>query len=198
MSNPATRASLILRIRNRDDGVAWSEFIDLYAPLLYSYGLKHGLQDSDAADMAQESLRQVLRAIQSFNYDRSKGSFRGWLLTIARNEIRRLARRSQRLRPAAEDSQLVRMLEEQTAWNDDEAFEREYQLQLFRWAAAAIESEFRPATWQAFWQSVVEGQPSAIVAERLGISVGAVYIARSRVLARIREKIAYAREQFED
>lgn len=62
-------------------------------PLVYSYGLKYGLQDSDAADLAQETIRRVFRAIDSFEYDPNKGSFRGWLLTVARNELRRMKNR---------------------------------------------------------------------------------------------------------
>ena len=68
-------------------------------------------------------------------------------------------------------------------------FEAEYRRRLFRWAADEVQGEFAPSTWQAFWLTAVEGRPPADVAAELGLSVGAVYIARSRVLARLRQRI---------
>src|SRR5262245_14307875 len=88
-----TRTSLLVRIRDPHDGRAWSEFVAVYAPLLHAYGLKHGLQDADAADLSQTTLHLVFRAVPGFVYDPQKGTFRGWLLTIARNELRKVLAR---------------------------------------------------------------------------------------------------------
>src|SRR5262245_66053215 len=93
MSSSVTRASLLIRIRDPQDRLAWGEFVALYAPLIHAYGMRRGLQDADAADLVQEVLRHVNRSALQFEYDRSKGSFRGWLVTVARNEIRKLANR---------------------------------------------------------------------------------------------------------
>ena len=84
MTAQKTSASLLLRIRDRRDESAWGDFLKVYMPLVYSYGLKYGLQDPDAADLAQETMRRVVRSIGAFEYDPVKGSFRGWLLTVAR------------------------------------------------------------------------------------------------------------------
>lgn len=185
-----TRASLILRIRNPLDAQAWSEFVQLYAPLLHSYAMKNHLQDADAADLAQDTLRLVLRAAPEFIYEPAKGSFRGWLFTIARNEIRKfVTRKGSKLRGTG-DSEVRELLSEVPAEEPDEGeWDREYQLNLFHWAARRVQAEFRDASWQAFWRTVVNGERIENVSRDLGISAGAVYIARSRVTARIRQEI---------
>src|SRR5829696_4087625 len=84
----ATRLSLLVRLRDaRDDG-AWSQFVDLYAPLVFGLARKHGLQDADAADLTQDVLQAVSGGIRTFEYDPCKGTFRGWLFTVARNKLR--------------------------------------------------------------------------------------------------------------
>ena len=191
-----TRASLLLRIRDVRDSQAWMDFVDLYMPLLHRYGLRHGLQDSDAADVAQETIRQVCRAIGHFDYDPAKGSFRGWLLTIARNELRRLLKRERRVATVLSQSPIEDTLADVPDVAADHLWEQEYQLHLFHWAAKRVEVDFRPATWHAFWQTVVDGREVAEVATLLGMSVGAVYIARSRVLARIRQEICCTEGRF--
>lgn len=188
----ATHASLLIRIRDTANTQAWSEFLDLYMPLLHSWAMRNGLQDSDAADLSQETMRNVIRSIGQFQYDRSRGSFRGWLLTIARNELLRFLKKQSRTPRGSGDSDVHRQLTQQAAAEDDDHFEREYQLRVFHWAAARVRAEFRDSTWAAFWQSVVEKLEPAAVSKSLGLSVGAVYIARSRVLTAIRREVALA------
>lgn len=184
-----TRATLLLRIRDLKDRTAWSEFVELYTPLLYSYAIKAGLQDADAADVAQESMCDVVRSIRSFEYDASKGSFRGWLLTVTRNRIRKRMSHAQRRSAGSGDTAVYQLLQAQPQESEDaidNAWQREYELRLFHWAAQRVRPEFRDTTWQAFWSTTVENIAIEQVATRLGLSVGAVYIARSRVLARLR------------
>ncbi len=186
-----TRVSLLVRIRDPQDELAWSEFVRLYAPLLHSYGMKNRLQDSAAADLTQETLRLVLRAAPEFIYDPSKGAFRGWLFTIARNEIGKFMTRNASRCRGTGDSDMREILEAHPdPTPDEDVWDREYQLNLFHWAAHRVKVEFRDATWQAFWRSVVLGEAIDGVAAELGISSGAVYIARSRVTARIKQEIA--------
>ena len=84
---PATRASLLVRLRDPRDEGAWREFIDLYAPLIYGYARKQGLQDADAADLSQEVLRAVAGAMDRLDYDPRRGAFRNWLFTVVRNKL---------------------------------------------------------------------------------------------------------------
>jgi RNA polymerase sigma-70 factor (ECF subfamily) len=184
-----TRASLLLRIRDPKDALAWAEFVRLYAPLLHAYGMRHGLQDADAADLAQDTLRNVLRAAPEFVYDPARGSFRGWLYTIARNEIRKAAARPV-ARAVTGDSDVRAMLDAvPDPQSDQEEWDREYRLNLFHWAARRVRPEFRAATWQAFWRTAVGGEDVTVVAGELGLSTGGVYVARSRVTTRIRQEI---------
>src|SRR5688572_22350501 len=84
---PLTRASLLVRIRDGRDGEAWQQFVQVYAPVVHAFARKRGLQDADAADGMQDVLRSVARAAARLNYDPRRGSFRGWLYTVARNRI---------------------------------------------------------------------------------------------------------------
>jgi RNA polymerase sigma-70 factor (ECF subfamily) len=191
MTSPSvTRASLLLRIRDPGDRLAWGEFVQLYAPLIHAYGMHRGLQDADAADVVQEVLRRVSRSAPQFEYDRARGSFRGWLLTVTRNEIRKMAARKARQASGSGDTQMHGLLEQHADDSQPDAdWDREYRWNSFLWAAQRVKSEFREATWRAFWLTVVEGQEIERAAKELKLSLGAVYIARSRVIARIRQEI---------
>jgi RNA polymerase sigma factor (sigma-70 family) len=188
--SPTTRASLLVRIREAGDSQAWAEFLEVYAPLLYSWGRRYGLQDADAADLTQDVLRIVVGQIQRFAYDPCRGSFRGWLFAVARNQLRKLAQGRRRQAQGSGDTELLQALAEQAAPAAElAAWEREYQERLFDWAAAKVRDGFAESTWRAFWRTAVEGQGAREVGAELGLSVGAVYIAKSRVLARIKEEI---------
>ena len=188
---PATRRSLIVKLRDPADTDAWCEFVTLYEPLIYRLARRKGLQDADARDLCQEVFRTVAQAIERWDLDPARGSFRGWLSRIARNLlVNFLTRRPYRLRGSGSTS-VQDLLEAQPAQDPSATalFEAEYRRRLFRWAADQARGEFATTTWQAFWQTAVEGRPPRDVAAELGLSVGAVYIARSRVLARLRRRI---------
>jgi RNA polymerase sigma factor (sigma-70 family) len=188
--SPATRVSLLVRIRDSRDTEAWAQFVEIYAPLVYGLARRHGVQDADAADLTQEVLRVVVSAAPEFVYDPGRGSFRGWLLTVARNQLRKWANAAKRRAPASGNPDMQRLLEEQPAPAEEvERWDQEYHQRLFEWAAEKVRPAFRPTTWQAFWQTAIDHQDARAVADALGLSVGAVYIARSRVLARIKEQL---------
>ena len=188
---PATRYSLIVKLRDPADAGAWREFVALYQPLVYRLARRKGLQDADAHDLCQEVFRTVARAIERWDLDPARGSFRGWLSRITRNLlINFMTRRPYRLRGSGLTS-VQELLEAQPAGDPSATavFEAEYRRQLFRWAADEVKGEFTPSTWRAFWLTAVEGRAPAVAAAELGLSVGAVYIARSRVLARLKARI---------
>ena len=190
-SSPQTRPSLLVRIRDAGDRAAWLQFVDLYAPLVYRFGRKRGLQDADAADLTQEVLQAVAAASRRLEYDPCRGTFRGWLFTVARNRLHNFLLRRKRDARTHAQADSPHLLEEQPARGADETalWEQEYRQRLFDWAAQQVRGCFQDSTWQAFWRTAVEGQGPREVAEALGLSVGAVYIAKSRVLARLRDRI---------
>ncbi|MFN5320291.1 MAG: RNA polymerase sigma factor, partial [Planctomycetota bacterium] len=180
---PDTRASLLLRLQQPDDERAWQEFVEIYQPLIERLVTRYGLQPADAQDISQEVLTRVAKAIPEWEHDPARGTFRGWLTRVTRNlTIEQLRTRARRPLTNPESGQL-----EQFQRDADSIFQLEQQRELFGWAARKARDQFVPTTWQAFWLTAVEQRSPSEVAEQLGLSTGAVYIARSRVMARLRE-----------
>jgi RNA polymerase sigma-70 factor (ECF subfamily) len=189
--SPSTRPSLLVRLRDPQDERAWAEFLEIYGPLVRRLALRRGLQEADAADLTQEVFRAVAVAIERWDPDPARGSFRGWLFRLARNLIVNLLAAQKRHPRGTGDSAFQGLLEQQPAPDVEESlvFEGEYRRQLFAWAAERVRGEFRAPTWDAFWWVAVEGHDPRAVAGRLGMTVGAVYIAKSRVMARLKRAI---------
>jgi len=188
---PATRASLLVRLRDGTDGDAWREFARLYAPVIYGFARKRGLQDADAADLMQDVLRSVSGAMNRLEYDPVRGTFRGWLFTVTRNKVFTFLDSRKRRVQATGDSRMQQRLEQHvdTDGKLSADWEADYQRSLAAQAMERVKYEFQAATWDAFLLTAVEGQTPAQVAARVGLSVGAIYVAKSRVIARLRREI---------
>lgn len=195
---PLTRVTLLVRLRDGRDADAWREFFDLYGPVVYRFARNRGLQDADAADLMQDVLRSVARNASKMEYDPKRGTFRGWLYTVTRNKIYNFLN-GQRIRPRASgDDDARERLEALPAREEDGPdadWEREYQKRLTDRAMELVKSEFQFATWQAFWGTAVDGKPAGEVGAALKMSAGAVYVAKSRVLARLRDEVKRMMEE---
>lgn len=179
-----TPASLLERLRKPDQEQAWRRFVELYSPLLYHWAQRTGYSDAEAADLVQEVLAILVRKLPEFSYDGSR-SFRAWLRVVAQNCWRNLRRRaSLPLGADAPDLNCVPATEE-----EDPFWEVEYRKQLVGRALELMRADFQATTWQACWKIVVDEQPAADVAKELGISLGAAYMAKSRVLSRLRQEL---------
>jgi len=187
--SPATRCSLIVKLRDPADSVAWSELVAIYEPLVYRLARRKGLQDADARDLCQDVFQAVAKAID--RWEPGRGSFRGWLSRIARNLLINFLTRKQFQPRGSGATSMQDLLEAQPAVDPSATalFELEYERSLFRWAADEIRGEFTVTSWRAFWQTALDDRSPGEVAAELGISVGAVYVARSRVLARLKRRI---------
>jgi RNA polymerase sigma-70 factor (ECF subfamily) len=189
----STRASLLVRIRDPRDERAWAEFVAIYTPLVERVARARGLQDADAADLVQDVFRAVARAIERYDPDPSRGSFRGWLFRIARNLAINLIAARARHPQGSGDTAMMASLDQRpdpgTTGEESRLFDAEYRRRLFGWAADEVRDQFQPRTWAAFWRTAVEGHEPRDVAKALGMSPGAVYIARSRVMARLKDVI---------
>jgi RNA polymerase sigma factor (sigma-70 family) len=192
-----TRPSLLARIKNTGDRQAWSEFVDVYAPMIYGFALKQGLQDADAADLTQEVLGAVARSAARFDYDPSRGRFRGWLFRMVRNELCDFGVARRRHPPGSGDTDMKRVLEAQPAPSADEVatWEKEYERQLFALACEQVRRDFQESTWQAFWLTAIQGKSGKVVAGVLGMTTAAVYLAKRRVMERVRQQIDYLRTE---
>lgn len=198
MNEPSTRPSLLVRIRDCEDKEAWRQFVEIYAPMIYRFARRHGLQDADAADVTQEVLCDVADGARNLDYDSRRGMFRSWLYRVARNRLYKFARGQKRGHHASGDTQEQRLLQQQLSRDNGEAiWNHEYEQRVFAWAVKTVRPEFRDATWQAFWETAVNGRSGREVSKELDMSIGAVYMAKCRVLARLKEKIQEVRCAYE-
>ena len=188
---PQTRASLILRLRDRSDLNAWREFSEIYQPLVFRLARSKGFQHSDALDLSQEVLVRVAGAVERWEPDETKGTFRGWLYRIARNLMIDFLERGKRHPLAGGASGIVKLVEQQAdkASMESQTFDTEFRRQVFAWAADRIRPSFQDTTWQAFWKTAVGEHAAADVAAELGMSIGAVYVARTRVMKKLRSEV---------
>jgi RNA polymerase sigma-70 factor (ECF subfamily) len=187
-----TRASLLIRLRDEQDAQAWGEFVEIYTPLVYGFLRRRGLQDADAEDVTQDVFRTVARSVGRFDCDRRLGTFRGWLFSVVRSRLSDFrTRRARRLAESGETDVLDHLEEHATegVWDQD------YRRELFDWATRRVRGDFQDSTWQAFWRTGVQGENTKQVAASLNMSEGAVYIAKCRVLARIKQIIQEVEER---
>jgi RNA polymerase sigma-70 factor (ECF subfamily) len=185
-----TSGSLLERVK-AGDPAAWERLISLYAPLVYNWSRNWDLQNQDIADICQEVFLSVVGHIATFRKEKKGDTFRGWLRTILRNKVhdhfRRLGQQGQGVggtdaqrrfaqfsMPQSEEESRVADVEERA---------------LFHRALDLIRAEFEQRTWQAFWQTAIDGRAPKDVAADLGMSPGAVRVAKSRVLHRLREEL---------
>jgi RNA polymerase sigma-70 factor, ECF subfamily len=184
-------SSLLARVRASEQA-AWARLVDLYSPLVYRWCRQAGLQAADAADVGQQVFLAVARKVRDFRRDREGDSFRGWVREITRNKVSDHFRARAGAPPAEGGDALLGVAEETAAGPDasDAAADPEEEGLLYRRAVELIRAEFEPRTWQAFWQVVVDGRPPADVAGALGTTRNAVYLAKARVLRRLREEFA--------
>jgi RNA polymerase sigma-70 factor (ECF subfamily) len=180
-----TPASLLERLRQPFDPEAWDRFVSLYTPLICSWSRHVSTQEQDALDLVQEVFLKLVQVLPTFHYDGHKG-FRRWLRTVTLNTWRdRRKRRGDRPLQGNEAA-----LAELAAPDGQASFwDTEYRQQLVNRALVLIQPDFQPATWKAFWEQVVAGRPAREVAAELGLSPGAAYSAKFRVLDRLRQEL---------
>jgi RNA polymerase sigma-70 factor (ECF subfamily) len=186
---PRTRSSLLLRLRGERDEQAWAEFLDLYEPLVLRLMRQRGLQECDAHDTTQQVLLRISGAIERYEADGADASFRRWLYRIARNVVITFLTRQSRQPKLLDDRQIAREFESSAANAESELFDQEYQRQVLAWAGEQVRHEFRDPTWRAFVETGINGRAISEVARELGLSPGSIYVARSRIIARLRAKV---------
>jgi RNA polymerase sigma-70 factor (ECF subfamily) len=163
--------------------------VTLYGPLVYGWCRREGLQANDAADVGQEVFWAVARHIGTFH--RGPGeTFRGWLRTITQHKlIDFLRRKESAVIGMGGDDGVARL--SQMPWPEPDPAEDAAETDsLCRRAVELVRSECDERTCQAFWRVVIDGECPAHVAQDLGMAVNAVYLAKSRLLARLRHLLA--------
>lgn len=175
--------SLIGRLGNKADQEAWFEFVEIYEPLVFNMVTRSGVQYSDAKEITQEVLTRVLISIDSRDHENAPGTFRGWLYRITRNMTIDFLRKSSRQQQGFVASDLEQVVD--PGQQELSEFHMEFERQLFRWASDNVKGTVTHSNWQAFWSTTVEGEAIPQAAERLGVSTGAIHVARSRIMSRI-------------
>lgn len=188
-ANPETRESLILRLPTAADAQAWREFIELYEPLVIRFAKRRGLQDADAREIAQNVFLSVAKSVERWQPNADRGRFRAWLFRIARNHLINwfIKHANHKRNLTLDQSGIIEPLDPSLPLHD--AIEMDYRREMFRVAAAQARASFSDSSWNAFWRTSVLDEPVETVAQSLHMSAGAVYIARSRIIAKIRSII---------
>jgi RNA polymerase sigma-70 factor (ECF subfamily) len=180
-----------MRLRDRSDELSWPEFHERYGQLLYRYARARGAKHEEAEDIVQEVELGLFKAIEGFEYDTRKGRFRNYLRSAVIHTMGRRARRDAR-QPVALNPEKFDYVNAAQEASIDTRWEREWQLHRLRWALRSIASGFNRSTLEAFETHVLGGESVDETAEKLGISKASVYQARSRVLKRLKQRLAEA------
>ncbi len=188
---PETSASLLIRLRDATDKASWGTFVAVYGPMIRGYCQYQGLQEADAADVSQEVLVRVVRSIGAFEYQPTLGRFRDWLGAVVRNSVRRFRDRD---RTAPHGTGAEERPDLDVAGPADPEWTSRYQAGLLAAACELAKPHFEPHTWRAFERVWLERAPAPEVADELGLAVHAVYVAKSRVLQRLREELLFLAE----
>jgi RNA polymerase sigma-70 factor (ECF subfamily) len=179
-----TSPTLLAKLRQPNQPAAWERFVRLYAPLLFVWARRQGFQEADAQDLVQEVLLKLVRELPAYRQGGGQ-SFRGWLFRVTANQCQDFRRR-RATRALPGDSGLSGVACPSSGSDLEEA---EYRRLLVRRALDIIRPDFSETAWKAFNGAIIAGRSPADVAADLQISVNAVYLARHRVLARLRQEL---------
>jgi len=188
----ATSASLLDRLKGDPQSSAWQRLVEIYEPLVRGWLRRQHLIESDADDLVQEVMAVVVRRLPEFEHNGRIGAFRTWLKTITTNCLRDHWRSGRRRPTATGDSdfqQLLAQLEDPTS-SLSKTWDQDHDRHVTRQLLQMLRGDFEPTTWRAFQRTALDGVPAAQAAEELGITSNAVFIAKSRVLARLRQEAA--------
>jgi len=185
----ATSTALLEGLKDPHNQTLWSEYLGRHRPLIMAYCTRLGVPRADAEDLAQEALLAFAHAYRDGRYDAGRGRLRGWLHGIVRNVVQTWHRRKKRrgeVQPETEDGTgfFGRLADPHAL---DQVWEQEWTRAVVQAAVARARAEFEPATFAAFERFACNDEPAEVVARDLGLSRNAVYIAKHRVLGRVRE-----------
>jgi RNA polymerase sigma-70 factor (ECF subfamily) len=189
-STSRTSASLLGRVQQSPtDQAAWTEFVKRYGPKIYHWCRQWKLQEADAQDVTQNVLVKLAQRLRSFVYDPAQ-SFRGWLRTLTEHALSDFLADRERLVRGSGDSQILELLEGIEARKDLlDQLKEEFDQEILEEALARVQVRITPQRWEAFRLTALEGLSGAEVAQRLGMKVGTVFTAKSKIQKLVQEEI---------
>ena len=185
----SSTSSNLLTLVRQHDGEAWRRFVEIYAPLIYSWSRAADVSAADAGDLTQEVFARVFTALNDFRHDRPHDTLRGWLRAIWRNKLTDHFRQRAN-RPIAAGGSDAQARIAMSAFEDEPSSVLSDRQALASRAAELVRKEFEPRTWRAFWMMVTQNRNAAEVAAELGMSTGAARQAKYMVLRRLREELS--------
>ncbi|HEX2747795.1 MAG TPA: sigma-70 family RNA polymerase sigma factor [Verrucomicrobiales bacterium] len=190
-----TRHSLLSRLKNWDDQDSWRLFFDTYWKLIHSVARRAGLDEAEAQEAVQETVLSVAKEMPKGRYDKTKGTFKGWLLTITRRRIADQMRKRYRSRMANRLDPDMTSVDEEIAMEDeknlapDAVWEEQWREHLFKTAVARVKQRVKGEQWQLFELNVLKEWPGPKVAAAMKVSVMAVHVAKFRIGAQIKKEV---------
>ena len=200
-----TRSSLLSRLKNASDAAGWQYFVDNYGRLIFQFCLRAGLTRQEAEEVVQETVAEVAKQMPRFEYDRSKGSFKGWLARVTRYHIadfltrktREAARRVELPGPQAEKAASAQEINAGTSRDMDAVWESEWREYLLDRALRRVRESVTVRSIQIFQLSAVQGWSIEEIAASLCISRARIYLARHRVGRMVKREIEALRRELE-
>lgn len=189
MSPLETRKSLIVRLKNEQNEFAWRDFVCSYEGFLNQLARRQGVPERHIPDVTQQILLSIAKSIDGWKDDGNAASFRRWLSTVSRNVVIRFMSRERKQAGGVGGSDLVAVLQN-VVDKPDEQHVRKYEHELIVWVAEQVRHEFLESSWRAFWATVIDERSVDEVAVELGVTAGSIYMSRSRIMAKIRRKVA--------
>jgi RNA polymerase sigma-70 factor (ECF subfamily) len=184
-----TRQSLLLRAQTGEED-AWKDLADLYRPLIIGWLNRQGVRAGDLEDLSQEVLLCVVKNLPGFQHSGNRGAFRAWLRTIVCSRTTDYWRAAGSSAATIGGSGATAALEQIADPDSDlnRQWDEEHDRYVLGCLLDLVAEEFEPATLRAFRRLALDGASGAEVAGELGLSVAAVYVAKSRVLHRTRQE----------
>ena len=188
---PATPASLLLRLRDRPRASDWNRFVDIYGPVIYGWARRKRLQAHDAADLMQEVLTSVVGTVGRWQSDQRRGPFRAWLCTVAKNKLCDYWRAAPRRVRGSGDPGVQQLLEQLEARDGvpEPDWDENYRGEVLGRVLRYLRPQFSERTWTVFERLVLDDARPEKVSAELGMTLNAVYVAKSRVIARLRAEL---------
>jgi RNA polymerase sigma-70 factor (ECF subfamily) len=189
-----TRVSLLERLREGTDAVAWQDFFDQYWRSMYVFAKRCGCSDNTAEEVVEEAVFSVYEKRGDFSYDPSRGRFRNWLFTIVRQKLALTRRRKASEQHALEQAGRDGRYDGEAALPEAE-MENAFENALLIALLDVVRQEVSPETYQAFELSALHGLSGAETANLTGLSRNGVFLARRRVTKRLKELGASYRDE---
>lgn len=180
-----TCASLLIRIRNRQDSAAWAEFDAVYRPILRRFARARGLDDDQVEDVVQHCMMAVTQHIAAFDYDPSRGRFKGWLRTLVNNHIAKLHRHG------TDQQAGTTILESLEGGEDspDALFDQIWQREHLKYCLGQVRANVEDATYRAFRAYALEEQPIENVCAELNMTKNQVQLIKWRITQMLRDRM---------